>query len=169
MKTKLHTIHLKSGCASYGTTSNSFFTTNGIGKGGTIQKGAVRVDYLTSTDQDAQYGPGGAGHFVKVKCPSIPFTDLAIRCDDSSTIKRVSLPDQTVGVCMNQSTETSGGNQHFSYQNNNTSRDDNSGREFMNFNTANPLNIVLTDISDDAIDIPDWRLGLTFIEFIDEE
>jgi hypothetical protein len=39
----------------------------------------------------------------------------------------------------------------------------------LKFNTANPINIKITDISDDAVAIPDYRLGLVFVEFLDDE
>lgn len=169
MHSRLHTLHLKSGCAASGTTDNSFFTTNGIGKGGTIAKGFVRVDYLTSTEQNSIYGPGGRAHSIKVKCPSIPFTDISIGCDDSAAIKRVARPDPTIAVLENHNKEVTGGNQHFDYHNEDVSRHGATGRAFEHFNTAQPINIVLSDISDDAVAMVDWRMGLTFIEILEED
>jgi len=170
MKTRVHTINFKPGCKMSGTDDNAHYVTNGFGLGGTIKRGVVYVSYLTSTDQDSSYGPGGVAHFLKVKCPSIPFTGVQLRCDDSVTAPTpINVNDSTISVCANQSPETSGGNQHFHFQAIQETRDGTHGTAFENFNTANPINIKITDISDDAVAIPDYRLGLTFVEFLDDE
>jgi len=170
MKTRIHTINFKPGCKMSGTNDDAHYVTNGFGKGGTIARGVVYVSYFTSTDQDGIYGPAGRAHFLKIKSPSIAFTDVQLRCDDSVTAPTpININDNTISVCENQSYETSGNNTHFHYQNLQATRDGTHGKEFMNFNTANPINIKVTDISDDAVAVPDYRLGLTFVEFLDDE
>jgi len=168
MKTRVHTLHLKSGCRLSGTEADCYFTTSGFGEGGTIKKGVVYVDYLTSRQQSGDFAPAGVAHLIKVKSGSIPKTDISLRCDDSGN-KSVNIPDSTIGVCINMTYETSGGNSHFSYHNSNEVRDGTYGLAFENFQTSNPLNIKITDISDTAIAITNWRMGLVFVEFLEED
>jgi len=165
MKYKLHTLHLKSASKLSGTDNDYFITTQGIGEGGTIRKGYVRVDYLHCTATHSNhYRPQDPSFNIKVKCPSIPFVDIALTSlDTNKTTNKIDMSIQIVN-------NNKGDGNHFGFYNENTARDSNTGRYFENFNTAQPINIIYSDINDDALGnaLTPHYLGLTFIEILEE-
>lgn len=166
MKYKFHKVHLKSAAAVGGNFQRARYTLQGNGLGGTIKKGIVRVDYLnsTATGHSAHFRPQDVTFNLKVKSPSIPFTDPGFNSD--STTLTVNKHDSTIQVLNNNR----GDGTHFSYYNEQMGIETGQGRKFEMFNTANPLTIELYDSNDDLADNLDpYYLGLTFIEILDDD
>ena len=145
---------------------DAYFNIQGVGMGGTIKHGAVYIESLQSTKTAAAGNPwlaGTSGNVLQISSRTLPMTDSTYQVNGvAGNIEY----NNTFQIIKNNSGSAAG--DIFSYVNSGDNYHPDYAFKFENWNTSQPLNIVVECLDGTTItaaDLDDYVLSLVIVEY----